>query len=497
MGRPSAAPGPHPILQEHLDRLFEGARALDLDVGLDREQIKHRIEELLAANGMEDGVHIRLMVTRGIKSTPYQDPRLTVGPATMVIIPEYKAQATFPKPLTLFTAHVRRGAPDVQDAKWNSHSKLNCISACIQAAKAGADEALMLDPHGFVATCNSTNFFIVRRDEVWTSTPKYCINGITRSKVLLLCEQNGIPFRETDFSLTNVYGATEAFVTGTFGGLTPVAEVDGRPYEQPVAGADDPEVDTVVSAAIERNDMTEQSVRIAMWSGPRNISTALMRSWENRGDTSVVDEPLYAAYLSTTGTDHPGRNEIIAAGETDWRRVVEILVDEPVPMGRHIFYQKHMCHHLLPGMDLGWTSSLTNCFLIREPAEVLASYLLKRDNPSLEDLGFPQQLHLFQRVRADGELAPVIDAARVLQSPRGVLRTLCESIAVPFDEAMLSWPSGPRSSDGTWAKHWYGAVEQSTGFKPYAKRTPDIPARYGRLVKQATEIYQELLTHHV
>jgi branched-chain amino acid aminotransferase len=165
-----------------------------------------------------------------MKSTPYQDPRACLGPATIVIIPEYK----LPRPesltrgLRLFTVHVRRGAPDVQDPKLNSHSKLNCVTACIQATKAGADEALMLDPHGFVATCNSTHFFIVRRDEVWTSSGKYCIAGITRANVLRLCHEAGITAHEKDFSLTDVYGAQEAFVTGTFAGLAPVTEVDGR-----------------------------------------------------------------------------------------------------------------------------------------------------------------------------------------------------------------------------------------------------------------------------
>ena len=193
----------------------------------------------LAANGMEtaDGVHIRLMVTRGVKSTPYQDPRFTITPATIVIIPEYKtARAeTLIQGVRLYTVSTRRGRPDVQDPKWNSHSKLNCISACIQAAQAGADEGLMLDPQGFVATCNSTHFFIVRHPdgpagppEVWTSTGDYCMPGITRRNVLRLCDNDGITAREKNFSLTECYGATEAFVTGTFAGIAPVTEIDGR-----------------------------------------------------------------------------------------------------------------------------------------------------------------------------------------------------------------------------------------------------------------------------
>jgi branched-chain amino acid aminotransferase len=218
------------FLDMHLARLFEAAKAIDLDIGLDRPALSRALFRTLAANHMTEGVHVRLMVTRGMKSTPYQDPRACIGPATIVIIPEYK----LPRPETLtsgvrlFTVHVRRGAPDVQDPKLNSHSKLNCITACIQATKAGADEALMLDPHGFVATCNSTHFFIVRQGEVWTSTGKYCLAGITRGNVLRLCRAAGIPVYEKDFSLTDVYGADEAFVTGTFAGLTPVTEVDGR-----------------------------------------------------------------------------------------------------------------------------------------------------------------------------------------------------------------------------------------------------------------------------
>ena len=218
------------FLPQHLKRLYEGAKALDMDIGLSKDELTEALYDTLQANQMQDGVHIRLMVTRGIKATPYQDPRVTIGPATIVIIPEYKnpKPETLTQGIRLFTVHVRRGYPDVQDPKWNSHSKLNCISACIQAAKAGADEALMLDPHGFVATCNSVHFFIVREGEVWTSSGDYCLGGITRSNILRLCRENAIPAFEKNFSLTDVYGAEEAFVTGTFAGVSPVSEVDGR-----------------------------------------------------------------------------------------------------------------------------------------------------------------------------------------------------------------------------------------------------------------------------
>jgi len=218
------------FLDQHLDRLYEGAKALDMEMEVSAVELHERLYRLLEKNNMHDGVHIRLMVSRGIKATPYQDPRITITPPTIVIIPEYKTALpeTAHKGIKLFTVHVRRGYPDVQDPKLNSHSKLNCITACIQAAKAGADEALMLDPHGFVATCNSTHFFIVRKGEVWTSSGDYCLGGITRGNVIDLCEQNQIPVRQKNFSLIDVYGADEAFVTGTFAGLAPVREIDGR-----------------------------------------------------------------------------------------------------------------------------------------------------------------------------------------------------------------------------------------------------------------------------
>lgn len=219
------------FLERHLDRLWQGAKAIMLDIGIDRDALIERLRRILDANGMTgDGVHIRLMVTRGVRSTPYQDPRVVISPATIVIIPEWKAPAagTASRMLNLFTVHVRRGYPDVQDPKLNSHSKLNCITACIQAAQAGADEALMLDPHGFVATCNSTHFFIVRGGEVWTSTGDYCLDGITRRVVVETAREAGIPMYERNFSLTDVYGADEAFTTGTFAGLAPIGTIDGR-----------------------------------------------------------------------------------------------------------------------------------------------------------------------------------------------------------------------------------------------------------------------------
>jgi branched-chain amino acid aminotransferase len=226
-----------PFLREHIERLYEGAKAIFMDVGVDPHELVRRLFACVDANQMEDGVHIRLMVTRGVKATPYQDPRATITPATIVIIPEYKTPnpEKFERGLRLHTVNVRRGAPDVQDQKLNSHSKLNCITACIQAANAGADEGLMLDPLGFVATCNSTHFFIVRRGELWTSSGQYCIPGITRGNMLKLARKLDIPAYEKQFSLYDVYGADEAFVTGTFAGLTPVREIDGRPVRNPLS----------------------------------------------------------------------------------------------------------------------------------------------------------------------------------------------------------------------------------------------------------------------
>jgi branched-chain amino acid aminotransferase len=225
----------HPaFLEAHLDRLFQGAAALMMDVGLSRAELTAALYETLRANDMTDGVHIRLMVTRGVKSTPYQDPRVTVGPATVVVIAEHKQPmpATVTDGITLFTTHVRRATPDTLDPKLNAHSKLNDIQACIQAYTAGADEALMLDPHGFVATCNSTHFFIVvdgdDGPEVWTSDGRFTLGGITRRNVLRMCRADSVTARETTFSLTDVYSAREAFVTGTFAGVVPVRSVDGR-----------------------------------------------------------------------------------------------------------------------------------------------------------------------------------------------------------------------------------------------------------------------------
>jgi branched-chain amino acid aminotransferase len=218
------------FLDEHLDRLFQGAKAIGMDIGKTRQELTEALTQTVAANGMETGVHLRLMITRGIKKTPSQDPRLTISPPTIVITAEHKQAdpATTAAGVRLFTSTVRRGSPDYLDPRLNCHSKLHEVIALVQAINAGYDEALMLDIHGFVSTCNATNFFMVKNGQVWTSTGQYCMNGITRGKVIQVARQNHIPVYEKNFSLTDVYDADEAFVTGTFGGLTPVTEVDGR-----------------------------------------------------------------------------------------------------------------------------------------------------------------------------------------------------------------------------------------------------------------------------
>ncbi|HEY1379126.1 MAG TPA: hypothetical protein VGF55_20155 [Gemmataceae bacterium] len=236
-------------------------------------------------------------------------------------------------------------------------------------------------------------------------------------------------------------------------------------------------------------------LRLAMWSGPRNISTALMRSWGNRPDAAVSDEPLYAHYLAATGKPHPGAAEVIAAGETDWPTVVAALTG-PVPGGKPVWYQKHMTHHLLPHIDRGWLAGLTNCFLIRHPGEVLASYVKVVAEPTDDDTGFPQQLDIFNWVRqTTGMVPPVLDAADVLRDPRRTLGLLCDAVGVPFTDAMLSWPPGPRPTDGVWAKYWYADVEKSSGFRPYVPREVAVPERVRDLYQRCSECYEALHPH--
>lgn len=240
-----------------------------------------------------------------------------------------------------------------------------------------------------------------------------------------------------------------------------------------------------------------ETIRVAMWSGPRSLSTALLRAWENRADTWVVDEPLYAAFLAATGKDHPGAAAVMRSQPTDWRLVVRALLTETVE-GRPVFYQKHMAHHVLPGMETDWIERLANAFLIREPAQVIASYVRTREAVDDDDLGYARQRALFDRA-ADrlGRAPPVIDADDVQRDPPGVLAALCRALGLAFDPRMLAWPAGPRASDGVWAAHWYAAVERSTGFAPWRPRPATLPAGLVPLASRNEAHYRALHAHRL
>ncbi|WP_211099948.1 hypothetical protein [Acuticoccus kandeliae] len=240
----------------------------------------------------------------------------------------------------------------------------------------------------------------------------------------------------------------------------------------------------------------DEPIRIAMWSGPRNLSTAMMRSFGARADTAVWDEPFYAAYLAATGLDHPMRAEILAAYDNDPEAVAAACLG-PVPGGKPIFYQKHMTHHMVDGFDLDWTKGLRSAFLIRDPALVAASYEVKREEPTLADLGVVRQRELFER-EADrlGKAPPVVDAARIARAPEAVLPALCEGLGIPFDPAMLSWPPGPRPEDGVWAAHWYHSVVASTGFSAPRETAPPM-TDHARALAEAAQPYYEVLARHV
>ncbi len=233
-------------------------------------------------------------------------------------------------------------------------------------------------------------------------------------------------------------------------------------------------------------------LRLAMWSGPRNISTALMRAWENRSDTAVCDEPLYAHYLSVTELEHPGRDEIVATCETDWRRVTSELTG-PIPGGKRVYYQKHMAHHLLPHIERDWLDDLTHAFLIRDPREMLTSLIKITPDASLDDTGLPQQIELMHWVREKtGRVPAILDSKDVLDHPRSLLAQLCDHVGVPFEDAMLTWPAGPRATDGIWAKHWYAAVERTTDFQPYRAKPDPVPDDLELVLEACQLLYEEL-----
>lgn len=234
-----------------------------------------------------------------------------------------------------------------------------------------------------------------------------------------------------------------------------------------------------------------------MWSGPRNISTTLLRSWGSRPDTFVCDEPLYAHYLLVSGAPHPGRDAVIAAHETDWRRVADWLTG-PVPEGKAVFYQKHMAKHLLPDVGRSWLDALTHAFLIRDPAEMLASFARVIPDPTLDDTGLPLQCELFDRIAGrTGQAAPVIDSRDVLENPPAVLAKLCAALGVRYSDAMLRWPAGRRDTDGVWAPHWYAAVEQSEGFAPPGPRPAAPPPGLERLYEACLPYYRHLASHRI
>jgi hypothetical protein len=245
------------------------------------------------------------------------------------------------------------------------------------------------------------------------------------------------------------------------------------------------------------NGRAQRVLRVAMWSGPRNISTAMMRAWGNRPDTFVCDEPLYAHYLSVTGRDHPGAAEVIAAGETDVRKAIEWLLG-PVPGGARVFYQKHMAHHLLPDVPRGWLREVTNCFLIREPREVLTSLVKHVPDATLPDSGYAQQAEIFELVREwTAKTPPVIDARDVLNEPRRLLGKLCEALGVEFTDRMLSWPPGLRETDGVWAKYWYKEVETTTSFRPYKPKDEPVPPQMREMLAACEDYYQRLYSHRL
>jgi hypothetical protein len=238
-------------------------------------------------------------------------------------------------------------------------------------------------------------------------------------------------------------------------------------------------------------------LRIAMWSGPRNISTAMMRAWGNRPDTFVCDEPLYAHYLLHTRLAHPGADEVIRHHEADWRKAADWLTGD-TPDGKSIFYQKHMTHHLLPHIDRDWLAGLTHAFLIREPGAMLTSLLKFLPEPTLADTGLPQQVELFHWAsERTGKVPPVVDARQVLEDPRRTLQVLCAALDVEFMETMLSWPPGRRATDGIWAKYWYSAVEQSTSFEPYRPKSEPVPAGLAGLHEQCLKLYHVLYPHRL
>ena len=405
------------FLGEHLDRLFEGAKALDLDIGTDRDGVVAALEGLREANDMHSDVHARLMVTRGVKTHPFQHPSLSRSGPTMVIIMEH-SRPSLPRPVRLATVPHMRGLPMTQDPKLNTHSKLNCILACIAAEKAGADEALMLDVQRLrqhhqrlqlLHRAQGRGVDLDRRLLHERRDPRQGHRAVPRAR------HPGVPAQLlAGGHLRRRRGLPHRHLRR--------ADAGGRHrrtrHRQRRHGPGDPAHPRPLQGT---HRARVRRMRIAMWSGPRNLSTAMMYSFGARGDCAVSDEPFYAAYLAATGLEHPMREEVIAAGETDPAKVAAACAG-PIPGGRPIWYQKHMTLHMLDGFPREFMRACTNVFLIRHPARVVASYARKREAPTLHDIGFVQQARLFDEV-ADrlGHAPPVIDSADIRRDPRGKL----------------------------------------------------------------------------
>ncbi len=493
----------HPaFLEQHLDRLFEGAKAIVLDIGLSREELTEAIYSTLRANDMTDGVHVRLMVTRGVKRTPYQDPRVTIGPATVVIIAEHKEPlpATVSDGITLFTdarapRRARHARPQAQRAlQAQRHHRLH--PGLHRRRRRGAD-ARPARLRGDVQLDA-----LLRRGrhddapEVLTSDGRYCLAGITRANVLEVCRAHGIPARETTFSLTDVYARPRG-VRHRHLRRRRAGPVRGRSHDRRRAPRADGRAPSgaVPRPRRRRRGGTRRAVsdlvRVAMWSGPRNISTAMMRAWENRPDTVVVDEPLYAAYLARTGHRPPGargRHRLPAHRPRDGgRRSVRAAAAWPP----HPLRQTHGAPRV-PDMDLAWTLRLRNVLLIRDPAEVVASYVRSRETCEPDDIGLPQQGWLQELWDEHDIEVPIIDASDFLRAPEAHLRWLCDWLGIPFTARMLSWPPGPRRSDGVWAAHWYAAVWSSTGFEPWRPRQATLSGHDAAVADACRPIYAAL-----
>ena len=434
-----------------------------MDIGITPQELVKRLFDCLDANDMQDGVHIRLMVTRGVKATPYQDPRVTISPATIVIIPEYKA----PKPEKFEKRHVaphrqraprrsRCAGPEAQLAfQAQLHHRLHSGRQCRCRRSADARSARLcrhLQLHAFLHRAPRRGVDLDRAILHSRHHPRQHDPPV---------RENGIPVFEKQFSLYDVYGADEAFVTGTFAGLIPVRDHRRPPGAASLVARTNGRAPAPSRCACRSSTRSSADsdartrplvTTIAMWSGPRNISTAMMYAFGNRADCVAWDEPFYAFSLVHHGNDHPMRDEIIAGNDSDWDSLVARCLAPGRP--KPVFYQKHMTHHMLTGYDRSWITGLTNAFLIRSPERVLASYAKKWSDVSLRDIGFVEQAEIFDMV-ADhlGRAPAVVDAEDILADPRGVLTKLCSACGIDFDEAMLSWPnpvpspstaSGPR-----------------------------------------------------